>query len=163
MKSRGGFLNGRLYIPLFVYLLTVLCLRCCTGFFSSCGEQELLPSSCRAPASHCRGFPCCGARALGMRVLLAVAHELSSCGDGLSCSSAHGIFPDQGLNPRLLHWQADSLPLSHLGCSQVRISHKKTFPRGGIRNWNGSHAFSQISIAQELVGMCCLLFSYWGS
>ena len=26
-----------------------------------------------------------------------------------------GIFPTQGLNLRLLHWQADSLPLSHLG------------------------------------------------
>ena len=25
------------------------------------------------------------------------------------------IFPTQGLNPCLLHWQADSLPLSHLG------------------------------------------------
>ena len=25
-----------------------------------------------------------------------------------------GIFPTQELNPRLLHWQADSLPLSHL-------------------------------------------------
>ena len=26
-----------------------------------------------------------------------------------------GIFPTQGSNSRLLHWQADSLPLSHLG------------------------------------------------
>ena len=26
-----------------------------------------------------------------------------------------GIFPDQGLNPSLLCWQADSLPLSHQG------------------------------------------------
>ena len=26
-----------------------------------------------------------------------------------------GIFPIQGLNPHLLHWQADSLPLRHLG------------------------------------------------
>ena len=26
-----------------------------------------------------------------------------------------GIFPTQGLNPTLLHWQVDSLPLSHLG------------------------------------------------
>ena len=26
-----------------------------------------------------------------------------------------GIFPTQGLNPYLLDWQADSLPLSHLG------------------------------------------------
>ena len=32
---------------------------------------------------------------------------------GLSCSMACGIFPDQGSNPCLLHWQADSLPLSH--------------------------------------------------
>ena len=26
-----------------------------------------------------------------------------------------GIFPDQGLNLQVLHWQADSLPLSHQG------------------------------------------------
>ena len=26
-----------------------------------------------------------------------------------------GILPTQGWNPCLLHWQADSLPLSHLG------------------------------------------------
>ena len=26
-----------------------------------------------------------------------------------------GIFPTQGSNPHLLHWQADSLPLNHLG------------------------------------------------
>ena len=34
---------------------------------------------------------------------------------GLSCSVTCGIFPDQGLNLCLLHWQADSLPLSHEG------------------------------------------------
>ena len=27
---------------------------------------------------------------------------------GLSCSELCGIFPQQGLNPCLLHWQADS-------------------------------------------------------
>ncbi|MGE2757601.1 hypothetical protein, partial [Escherichia coli] len=26
-----------------------------------------------------------------------------------------GIFPTQGSNPHLLHWQVDSLPLSHQG------------------------------------------------
>ena len=34
------------------------------------------------------------------------------------CFLLQGIFPTQGLNPHLLcllHWQADSLPLSHLG------------------------------------------------
>ena len=33
----------------------------------------------------------------------------------LSSSTARGIFPDQGLNPCLLHWQVDSLPLSRHG------------------------------------------------
>ena len=32
-----------------------------------------------------------------------------------------GIFLTQGLNPCLLPWQADSLPLSHLG-SPVKVS-----------------------------------------
>ena len=34
---------------------------------------------------------------------------------GLSHPEECGIFPDQGLNLCLLHWQADSLPLSHQG------------------------------------------------
>ena len=33
----------------------------------------------------------------------------------LSCSVAHGSFLDLGSNRCLLHWQADSLPLSHEG------------------------------------------------
>ena len=39
-------------------------------------------------------------------VSIVVAHRFSR-------SAASGIFPDQGLNLCLLHWQADSLPLSH--------------------------------------------------
>ena len=34
---------------------------------------------------------------------------------GPSRSAACGIFPDQGLNPCPLHWQADSQPLHHQG------------------------------------------------
>ena len=37
-----------------------------------------------------------------------------------------GIFPTQGSNPHLLHWQVDSLPLSHQGSpyiSCVCVSH----------------------------------------
>ena len=37
---------------------------------------------------------------------IVVVHELS-------CSEACGIVLDQGLNPCLLHWQADPLPPSH--------------------------------------------------
>ena len=61
------------------------------------------------------GFSCCGAGAL--------EHVgFSSCGSqalvlvqGVSCSVARGIFLDQGSNLCLLHWQADSLPLSYQG------------------------------------------------
>ena len=38
---------------------------------------------------------------------------------GLSCFTACGIFLDQGLNLCLLHWQANSLPLSHQGSPVV--------------------------------------------
>ena len=47
------------------------CIFGCTGslllhrLFSSCGERELC-SSCSAWASHCGGFFCCGAQALGL-------------------------------------------------------------------------------------------------
>ena len=41
----------------------------------------LLLSSCGAPASHCGGFSCCGARrGLGIQVSVLATHGLSSCG-----------------------------------------------------------------------------------
>ena len=50
-------------------------------------------------------------------------HRLQSTGsidvvERLSCSKACGIFLDEGWNPCLLHWQADTLPLSHQENSQ---------------------------------------------
>ena len=47
----------------------------------------------RSTGSRPAGFSSCGSWALERR---------------LSCSMACGIFPDQGLNPCPLHWQADS-------------------------------------------------------
>ena len=38
---------------------------------------------------------------------------------GPSCSTAYGIFPDQGSNPCPLHWQVDSQPLRHWGSLDV--------------------------------------------
>ena len=35
---------------------------------------------CGVRASHCGGFSCCGAQALGMRASVVVASGLSSCG-----------------------------------------------------------------------------------
>ena len=38
---------------------------------------------------------------------------------GPNCSTACGIFPDQGSNPCPLHWQADSQPLRHQGSPHI--------------------------------------------
>ena len=82
------------------------------GFFSSCREGGYFPVEVHrlvvvAPLFVDHGLSSCSA-GLG-----SCYHELQITGSvdvahGLSCSSACGIFPDQGLNPSLLHWQADS-------------------------------------------------------
>ena len=103
-----------IYIYVWFYILAVLGLHCFLGFCSSCGTLGLC-SSC-ARVSRCSGFSCSwalGSRACGLQTLrcegsVVVVHRLS-------CSVACGIFPDQGLNSYLLHWQADSLSLSHQG------------------------------------------------
>ena len=67
----------------------------------------------RSTGSRSRGFQL--SWLLGTRaVSVVVAH-------GLSCSKACGIFPDQGLNPCLLHWQVDSLPLGHQGSPKCQF------------------------------------------
>ena len=84
--------------------------------FSSRGKGELL-SSLTVGGSHCGGFSCCGAQALGS---VTAVRRLESAGSAvvaqdLSCPSVCGTVPEQGWNLRPLHWQADTLPLSHLG------------------------------------------------
>ena len=54
---------------------------------------------------------------LSSRWPLAAEHELSRC-------TAREIFSDQGRNPRLLRWQADSLPRSHPGSPGTHTSSK---------------------------------------
>ena len=58
-----------------------------------CSDRAL--SSCSARASHCSGFSCWGAQALGIRDSVAVVHRIS-------CPAACGIFPDQGLKYNIL-------------------------------------------------------------
>ena len=45
---------------------------------------------------------------------------------GPSCSTACGIFPDEGSNPCPLHWQADSQPLRHQGSPEDNFN--SSFP-----------------------------------
>ena len=101
----------------------MLVLHCCVGFFSSCGEWRLL-SSCQMWLSHLGSFPGCRGRALGCVGFSNWSSELWSTGSvveahRLSFIVTCGSFPDQGSNPHLLHWQADSLPLSHQGSPAI--------------------------------------------
>ena len=102
-----------LFCFLNIYLvLTLLGLCCCMGFFSSYSVW----------ASRCGGFPCCEVQALGHMGFSscgskALEHSLNSY--RLNCSAACGIFPAQGSNSCLLHWQAGSLLLSHPGSPVV--------------------------------------------
>ena len=74
---------------------------------------SLVAASGGHSSSRCAGlslsrpllFRSTGSRHAGSAV---VAH-------GPSCSAACGTFPDQGSNPCLLHWQADSQSLRHQG------------------------------------------------
>ena len=56
-----------------------------------------------------------------------------------------GIFPTQGLNPCLLHWQAGRLPLRHLGSPQLRTEMLKT---------GSNRTVSMLGIAAEKFDEC---------
>jgi len=74
------------------------------------------------------GFSSCGSWAL--------EHRLNRL--RLSCSMACGIFLDQGWNPRLLHWQADSWSLSHRGSLRdafLNISRPSNLTLVSLSSW----------------------------
>ena len=92
--------------------LAVLGLCCYVWASSSCGE-------CGPVLLAVLGLPSCVASVvadhrLWSRGSVVAAHRLS-------CSLACGIHLDQGLNTCLLHWQMDSLPLSHQGSPQPSV------------------------------------------
>ena len=101
-----------LFIYLFIYLW--LC-----WVFASVRGLSPVGASRGHPSSRCVGLPLSwpplpwstGSRRAGSVI---VAH-------GPSCSAARGIPPDQGPNPRPLHWQADSQPLRHQGSPPTLI------------------------------------------
>ena len=78
---------------IYVFVLAFLDLGCCVGF----SLQWLL------------FFWSTGCRHMGSVV---AAHRLC-------CSTACGIFPDQGSNPCPLHWQVNCLALDHQGSPEI--------------------------------------------
>ena len=82
----------------------MLSLHRCAQVFSGCGR--------RGPVAARRGS-------------VVVAH-------GFSCAVVCGIFPDQELNPRPLHWQADFYPVNYRGSPEPHfLSARKKQPGQG--------------------------------
>ena len=117
------------------FYLCVYFWLCCDGFFSSCEEWGLLSSS--VWTSHATaslvveyGLQACRLQQLCHVGSVVAAPGLQSTGSvavahRLSCFKACGIFLDQGSNPCFLHWQVDSLPVSHQGRPQDTFIHLK--------------------------------------
>ena len=61
---------------------------------------------------------------------------------GLVAPQLCRIISDQGLNPCLLHWQADSLPLSHKGSPRLWLIKKKKKIQQ-VRLWLTSFSWGQ--------------------
>ena len=83
-----------------------------------------------------------------------------------SCSTACGIFPDQGSNPCPLHWQADSQPLRHQGSpTNIIFDGYETLHPGctiTFKNppvWYLSHLISQIMVRQASLFIKLCLYS----
>ena len=108
---------------MFIYFWPCRVFTVACGLFSSCGEQgsslaavhQLLTAVASLLGKH-MGFRKCN-------FLAAACMGFSSGVQGLSCSIACGIFPDQGSNPCHLHWQADSQPLDDQGSPLLMLTY----------------------------------------
>ena len=96
-----------------------------TRLFSSCGEWWLLSSCGASLLQWLLLLQRTDSRALRLQKLWHVSSLVADprlwstssavVAHRLSCSGTCGIFLDQESNLCLMHWQADSLPLSHQG------------------------------------------------
>ena len=91
------------------------------GKESACnaGDQGLIPGWGRSPGER-KGYPLqyCGLQNSMDCIVHGVAKSWIRLIDFslfFSCYTAFGFFPNQGSNPCVLNWQADSLPLNHQG------------------------------------------------
>ena len=86
------------------YSLVAVC-RLLISVASLVVEQELWATRASAVVAHGSVVAASGLSSSGLIVVA----------QGLRCSPACGILPDQESKPWLLHWQMDSSPLSHQG------------------------------------------------
>ena len=76
--------DDKFFFKKFIYFIYIHYFWLRWVFVAACGLSLVAASrgysSLWCAASHCGGFSCCGARALGTQATVVVAHGLSSCG-----------------------------------------------------------------------------------
>ena len=97
---------------LFFFIFIFIYLWLCWVFVAVRGLSPVAASRGHS-SSRCAGLSL--SRPLSLRSTGSRRAGSAIAAHGPSCSAACGIFPDQGSNPCLLHWQADSQPLRHQG------------------------------------------------
>ena len=108
--------------------------------------------------SHFGLFFSCGAQAFSLwRLLLFRSTSSIAVARGLSCSSARGIFPGQGLNPCLLPWQADSPSLSHRGSPWRHLKKEYIYLLIQLR-WVLAPSCGIVSLHCSIQGLNCSLW-----
>ena len=100
----------------FFFFLAVLGLRCCTQAFQLWQAEATL--HCSVQASHCSGFSCCRAQALGARASVVVARGLSSCGTRELLRSMWDL-PGPGIKPMSLVLAGEFLTTAPPGKSRT--------------------------------------------
>ena len=118
-EATQGFSTGmdgqdlRGFFKIYLYVLAIVGLHCCTLAFSSCREWGLL-FSCGTQASHCSGFSCCGGQTLGMLASVVVAYGLVALQHvGYSQTRDGTCVPCIG-RQILYHWTTSKVPRSAL-------------------------------------------------
>ena len=112
--------QSNLFFKIFIYLFIYLWL--CWVFVSVQGLPPVVASVGHS-SSRCTGLSL--SRPLLLRSTGSRRAGSAIMAHGPSCSTACGIFPDQGSNPCPLHWQADSQPLRHQGSPQSNLEKGK--------------------------------------
>ena len=112
---------------------------------------------------------------LGLWASVAAAHKLSSSGSQAPehrlssiCSTACGIFPDQGSNPCFLHWQVDPSLLSQQGSpgdEYFETHHYRSFYLFCLERvtlpWAVSLDIQYILNKTDVSEICMIDFSVW--
>ena len=126
-KCISAFFFIYLFLMLFLSAYILFCMYVCMyvwlcWVFVSVRGLSPVAASGGLSSSRCAGLSL--SRPLSLRSTGSRRAGSATVAHGPSRSAARGILPDQGSNPRPLHWQADPQPLRHQGSPHFGILYR---------------------------------------